>query len=87
MKIPVELDAGELDLLKKALDSHKYWQVSDPIYRRDGYVVDPGSDDEEGAEEIASVDVLVAVIEKAENDLERRRKLAEKLVAGKSRPR
>ncbi len=83
MKIPVELDAEELALLKSALDSHKYWQLSEEQYRSSGYVNEPGSDDVDDVAEIGRVDVLDAVLSKAEADLERRRKLAEKLVTRK----
>lgn len=48
----VDLTPEELELLVEALDSHAYWQLSDPAYRRDGYVTDPGADDPEVAEEI-----------------------------------
>ena len=43
----------ELRLLDSALDSHVYWQLSDPAYRNDGDVRNPGSDDPETVKEIS----------------------------------
>jgi hypothetical protein len=54
----VTLTETEIALLKEALDSHRYWQLSDEHYRNSGYVTDPGSDDEEKAEEIRDCDAL-----------------------------
>jgi len=54
----VELTAEELSTLTSALDSHMYWQLSESAYRRDGGVVEPGSDDREVAEEIARAQKL-----------------------------
>jgi len=53
----VELTEEELKLLDEALDSHIYWQLSDPEYRNDGEVRDPGSNDP---------DFAVAIIEARE---------------------
>jgi len=58
----LELTEDDLNLVLSALDSHKYWQLSDEKYRNDGYVMDPGSDDAENAEEIQECDVLVEKI-------------------------
>ena len=33
----VPLSPEEINLLIKALDSHEYWQLSEPEERRDGY--------------------------------------------------
>lgn len=38
----VELTDEEIGLLAEALDSHEYWQLSDPVYRDSGYVMDGG---------------------------------------------
>jgi hypothetical protein len=54
----VTLSEAEIALLKEALDSHRYWQLSDEHYRNSGYVTDPGSDDDEAAEEIKACDTL-----------------------------
>lgn len=57
-KIAVELSPDELSLLYEALDSHIYWQLSDEGYRSSGYVLEPGSDDDENAEEIKEAEAL-----------------------------
>lgn len=54
----IELSQSEIELLREALDSHKYWQLSDKSYRSDGYVMDPGSDDPDSVEAIAACDML-----------------------------
>jgi hypothetical protein len=54
----VTLTDEELGLLAEALDSHRYWQLSDPTYRNSGYVQEPGSDDEENAAEIKASEQL-----------------------------
>jgi hypothetical protein len=59
----VTLTSAELHLIKEALDSHRYWQLSDEHYRNSGYVADPGSDDEEKAEEIRDVNALEEKLE------------------------
>lgn len=48
----VKLTDDELALLIDALDSHRYWQLSDEQYRSDGFVFEPGSDDEDNADGI-----------------------------------
>ncbi len=40
--ITFELTPREIVLLMEALDSHEYWQLSDPTWRNSGYVVLPG---------------------------------------------
>lgn len=50
----MNLTADERDLIVSALDSHIYWHLSDPHYRNNGAVEDPGSDDPENADEIAA---------------------------------
>ena len=58
--IRIEFDSQNLELLIKALDSHVYWQLSDRRYRRDGYVLEPGSDNPEVAKEICRINKLIA---------------------------
>lgn len=43
-RVTVELTPDEVDLLIEALDSHEYWQLSDPTWRNSGYVIVPGED-------------------------------------------
>lgn len=54
----IELTNKELGHLCAALDAYVYWQLSDPIYRTSGGVLDPGSDDEEEAASIAAARAL-----------------------------
>ena len=42
--VRIELTPAEVDLLTEALDSHEYWQLSDPSWRNSGYVIAPGED-------------------------------------------
>jgi hypothetical protein len=58
--IIAKLFPWEVSLIREALDSHIYWQLSDEIYRDSGHVEDPGSDDPEKAEEIADAQKLLA---------------------------
>jgi uncharacterized protein YceH (UPF0502 family) len=48
----------ELHEIREALDSHRYWELSDINYRNSGNVTDPGSDDPEYADAIVEVDKL-----------------------------
>lgn len=50
-KVTIELTQAEVDLLAEALDSHEYWQLSDPLWRNSGYVILPGEDAELSAAE------------------------------------
>ena len=59
----IELTDAEIDLLREALDSHKYWQLSDRSYRSDGCVLEPGSEDHEAVEAIAACDALAGKLE------------------------
>lgn len=52
------VNESETKLLCDALDSHRYWQLSEPHYRRDGHVVEPGSDNPEAAAALVSSDAL-----------------------------
>lgn len=56
--ITVELTADELELVIESLDSHRYWQLSDTVYRDSGYVHEPGSDDPENAALITATEAL-----------------------------
>jgi hypothetical protein len=49
----------DLERLAEAVDSHIYWQLSDPLYRRDAYVMEPGSKDPEVAAEIEHMTALM----------------------------
>lgn len=42
--VTIELTASEVAMLIEALDSHEYWQLSDPTWRNSGYVILPGED-------------------------------------------
>lgn len=57
-KILVPLTDGELELLREALDSHAYWQLSTEDFRSDGFVLEPGTLDEDDAAELAEVRAL-----------------------------
>lgn len=57
--IMVPLTRKEVEILDEALDSHIYWQLSDSHYRNNGYVNDPGSDDEENVKKIEEAKALV----------------------------
>lgn len=46
----VELTRDELELAADALDSHKYWQLSDESRRDSGYVCEPLTDEERACE-------------------------------------
>lgn len=54
----IDLTDDEVSLLQAALDSHKYWQLSDTQYRSDGYVLEPGSEDVAAVRAIAACDAL-----------------------------
>jgi hypothetical protein len=57
----VSLTPDEITLLVEALDSHEYWQLSEPHERNDGF-----STVEDGAnEEIDAVRALLAKLERA----------------------
>jgi hypothetical protein len=60
-EIVVQLTRVEAGLLIEALDSHEYWQLSEPHERNDGY-----STVEDGAnEEIDAVRALIAKLERS----------------------
>jgi hypothetical protein len=40
----VHLTTEEIGLIVEALDSHEYWQLSDPTWRHSGAVILPGDD-------------------------------------------
>jgi len=56
--VQVPLSPEDLALLCEALDSHAYWELSDPGYRDSGSVHGPGSDDKTHATELQHVESL-----------------------------
>lgn len=52
------LTSDELALVVDALDSHVYWQLSDPDHRRSGSVSGEGSADPDAAREIRDATAL-----------------------------
>jgi hypothetical protein len=52
----------QVALLVEALDSHKYWQLSDSHYRSNGGVLEPGSDDDGQRAEIEACEELEAIL-------------------------
>ena len=57
----VRLSADEITLLREALDSHEYWQLSEPKERNDGYsTIEDGEN-----EEINAVRALIAKLERS----------------------
>ncbi len=60
----VELSLSDCALLRDALDSHAYWQLSDEHYRNDGFVDEPGSDDPKVAARIVEANRLHDLFEK-----------------------
>ena len=61
----IVLTDRELALLLEALDSHEYWQLSDPAYRSSGYVLDDGADDPRTRREIRRTRRLAEKLERA----------------------
>ena len=59
--IQLELDESEITLLVDALDSHEYWQLSEPNERNDGYSTVEDGDNEE----IDAVRALIAKLERS----------------------
>jgi hypothetical protein len=57
-KIKIEFSDKELRLIIEALDSHAYWQLSDPLYRNSGFVMDPGSNDPEMRKQLKATNKL-----------------------------
>jgi hypothetical protein len=57
----VHLSPGEISLLIEALDSHEYWQLSEPAERNSGYsMVEDGEN-----EEIDAVRTLAAKLSRS----------------------
>lgn len=54
----IELNADEVELLCSALDSHRYWQLSEPEYRNSGDILNPYTNDEDDRAEIEDSDAL-----------------------------
>lgn len=57
--ISIALTRDELALVCEALDSHVYWQLSDPHYRSSGEVLPPGADEDDAAAELATAAALM----------------------------
>lgn len=53
-----ELTEAERAMLRAAIDSHVYWQLAEPAYRSNGFVLEPGSDDPAVAAEIVAFQLL-----------------------------
>lgn len=69
------LTVEEVNLILEALDSHEYWQLSDPAWRQDGAVVLPSDDPVRWAERTGPTDEQQTAI----RDIERSRALAARL--------
>jgi hypothetical protein len=59
---PVTLSDDDIALLLEALDSHVYWQLSDPQFRQNGDVRDPGSDDPDQVAAIRHAGAAVSAV-------------------------
>jgi hypothetical protein len=59
--IPIHLAKAEVDLLIEALDSHEYWQLSEPTERNDGYSTIADGENE-------AIDSVQALISKLEDN-------------------
>jgi len=44
-RFEISLTTEEISLIVEALDSHEYWQLSEPSWRSSGAVFLPGEDD------------------------------------------
>ena len=55
-KASLDLDDDELELLLAALDSHRYWELADPVYAADG--AGAAGADAEAARALAVLDAL-----------------------------
>jgi len=61
--VKVSLSSENLELIREALDSHIYWQLSDEHYRSDGYVQSPGSDNPDNVEIIGEAEALLRLLQ------------------------
>ena len=52
------LTKSQKEQIIEAIDSHVYWQLSDHLYRANGAVLEPGSDDPEVVREILAYQAL-----------------------------
>ena len=52
------LTQAQITQIVDAIDSHIYWQLSDGLYRANGAVLGPGSDDPGVAAEIVALEAL-----------------------------
>ncbi len=51
----VSLTPAELALVSEALDSHIYWQLSEPQFRNNGAVEEDGAEDADARRQICAV--------------------------------
>lgn len=58
--LTIQLTPEELALVCEALDSHAYWELSEPCMRSSGFVQEPGSGDAGVAAEIRRANDLHA---------------------------
>jgi len=54
----MKLTEAQIGQLVDAIDSHIYWQLSEHVYRANGVVLQPGSDDPDVAKEIVRFEAL-----------------------------
>jgi hypothetical protein len=64
-KILLEFDADDVDLLIESIDSHRYWQLSDPQFRNSGFVHGKGSNDPDSRRELRRCSRVERVLERA----------------------
>lgn len=62
------LNTDALSTIRDALESHVYWQLSDPQYRNNGYVLAPATDDSDKLQEIVACCELAREIDKVVED-------------------
>ena len=65
--VRIILNGRQLELITEALDSHKYWQLSDMKYRDSGNVIEPGTDDKDKLVELKEVEALEEFLDPACN--------------------
>jgi len=71
----LRLTNADISLIIEALDSHEYWQLSDPTWRHSGAVILPSDDGTRWADRPALNDEEQAAI----SEIERCRALADRL--------
>lgn len=65
----VLLSADEIGLLREALDSHMYWQLSSEDNRDSGYVVDIDAEDEDTRDELREAERLEEALAKVQAEI------------------